>query len=85
MEFHVKIVNNKIAEFKNYFQQVRKLKFEQRPDYDYFSTQFRDLFYRKKYEASAIFEWTLKHVNSFIVIAFYRKKIQFIRGLTLRK
>jgi hypothetical protein len=49
-----------------YFRLARKLKFEQRPDYDSFSNLFKDLFYKKKYEAAAIFDWTLKYVSYLI-------------------
>jgi hypothetical protein len=54
-----------IAEFKAFFRYVRKLKFEQKPDYEMLSESFKDLFYKKKYEEAAIFDWTLKFVYLF--------------------
>ena len=51
------------AEFLKYFQHIRGLKFEQKPDYKYLRQIFNDLFYSVECNSEAIFDWTLKYVN----------------------
>ncbi len=35
------------AEFRSYFEHVKSLRFDDRPDYDYLKRLFRELFFRK--------------------------------------
>jgi len=52
-------------EFVKYFQHVRGLKFEQKPDYSYLRRLLKELFYKKESEGETLFDWTIK----------YRKKV----------
>jgi len=45
------------AEFRSYFEHVRSLRFDDRPDYDYLKRLFRELFFRKGYSYDNIFDW----------------------------
>ena len=45
------------AEFRSYFEHVRSLRFEDRPDYDYLKRLFRELFFRKGFSYDNIFDW----------------------------
>ena len=45
------------GEFRNYFDHVRSLRFDDRPDYDYLKRLFRELFFRKGYCYDNIFDW----------------------------
>ena len=47
-------------EFRMYFEYVRSLRFEDRPDYDYMKRMLRELFYRKGYEQDMLFDWDLQ-------------------------
>ncbi len=46
-----------IVEFKNYFECVRSLRFDDRPDYNYLRSQFRELFFRKGFSYDNEFDW----------------------------
>lgn len=45
------------AEFRSYFEHVRSLRFDDRPDYDYVKRLFRELFFRKGFSYDNIFDW----------------------------
>jgi len=45
------------AEFRSYFEHIRSLRFDDRPDYDYLKRLFRELFFRKGYSYDNIFDW----------------------------
>ncbi len=45
------------AEFRSYFEHVKSLRFEDRPDYDYVKRLFRELFFRKGYQFDNLFDW----------------------------
>jgi casein kinase 1/casein kinase I family protein HRR25 len=47
-------------EFRMYFEYVRSLRFEDRPDYDYMKRMFRELFYRKGYEQDMLYDWNVQ-------------------------
>ena len=44
-------------EFRSYFDHVRALRFDDRPDYDYLKRLFRELFFRKGYSYDNAFDW----------------------------
>ncbi|KAH9326410.1 hypothetical protein KI387_006588, partial [Taxus chinensis] len=46
-------------EFAKYFNHVRKLVFDDRPDYGFLKRMFRDLFVREGFEFDYIFDWTI--------------------------
>eukprot|EP00602_Paraphysomonas_sp_CaronLab_P000516 CAMPEP_0185019640 /NCGR_PEP_ID=MMETSP1103-20130426/2255_1 /TAXON_ID=36769 /ORGANISM="Paraphysomonas bandaiensis, Strain Caron Lab Isolate" /LENGTH=383 /DNA_ID=CAMNT_0027550067 /DNA_START=183 /DNA_END=1334 /DNA_ORIENTATION=- len=47
------------AEFRSYFEHVRSLRFEERPDYDYLKRMFRELFFRKGFRYDNIYDWDI--------------------------
>ena len=47
------------AEFHSYFEHVRSLSFEDRPDYDYLKRLFRELFFRRGYAYDNVFDWNM--------------------------
>eukprot|EP00597_Dinobryon_sp_UTEXLB2267_P001252 CAMPEP_0170080388 /NCGR_PEP_ID=MMETSP0019_2-20121128/16551_1 /TAXON_ID=98059 /ORGANISM="Dinobryon sp., Strain UTEXLB2267" /LENGTH=362 /DNA_ID=CAMNT_0010294359 /DNA_START=138 /DNA_END=1226 /DNA_ORIENTATION=- len=47
------------AEFRLYFEHVRSLRFDDRPDYDYLKRLFRELFFRKGFTYDNLFDWEL--------------------------
>jgi hypothetical protein len=49
----------RLAEFRSYFEHVRSLRFEDRPDYDYLKRLFRELFFRKGFSYDNMFDWEL--------------------------
>jgi serine/threonine protein kinase len=49
------------AEFRSYFEHVRSLRFDDRPDYDYMKRLFRELFFRKGYSYDYTFDWEVIH------------------------
>ncbi|KAF2228942.1 kinase-like protein [Viridothelium virens] len=52
-------------EFKRYFDHVRSLKFEERPNYSYLRRLFQSLFRRQAFEYDHVFDWTvLKYLES---------------------
>lgn len=48
-----------VAEFRAYFEHVKSLGFEDRPDYDYLKRLFRELFFRKGFTYDNVFDWDL--------------------------
>ncbi len=48
-----------VAEFRSYFEHIRSLRFEDRPDYDYLKRLFRELFFRKGFSYDNMFDWEL--------------------------
>lgn len=46
-------------EFRTFFEHVRALGFDDRPDYDYLKRLFRDLFFRRGCTYDGIFDWDL--------------------------
>lgn len=52
------------AEFKAYFEHVKALRFEDRPDYDYLKRLFRELFFRKGFSFDNMFDWELLLLKS---------------------
>jgi casein kinase 1/casein kinase I family protein HRR25 len=47
------------AEFRSYFEHVRSLRFDDRPDYDYLKRLFRELFFRKGFSYDNMFDWEI--------------------------
>eukprot|EP00603_Paraphysomonas_imperforata_P005885 CAMPEP_0114430020 /NCGR_PEP_ID=MMETSP0103-20121206/9810_1 /TAXON_ID=37642 ORGANISM="Paraphysomonas imperforata, Strain PA2" /NCGR_SAMPLE_ID=MMETSP0103 /ASSEMBLY_ACC=CAM_ASM_000201 /LENGTH=388 /DNA_ID=CAMNT_0001599423 /DNA_START=251 /DNA_END=1418 /DNA_ORIENTATION=+ len=47
------------AEFRSYFDHVRSLHFDDRPDYDYLKRMFRELFFRKGFRYDNFYDWDL--------------------------
>jgi len=47
------------SEFRSYFEHVRSLRFDDRPDYDYLKRLFRELFFRKGFSYDNMFDWEL--------------------------
>lgn len=47
------------AEFRAYFEHVRALRFDDRPDYDYLKRLLRELFFRKGFSYDNMFDWEL--------------------------
>lgn len=47
------------AEFRSYFEHVKGLRFDDRPDYDYLKRLFRELFFRKGFSYDNLFDWEL--------------------------
>lgn len=45
------------AEFRSYFEHVRTLRFDDRPDYDYLKRLFRELFFRKGFTYDNVYDW----------------------------
>ena len=48
-----------VAEFRSYFDHVRSLRFDEKPDYDYLRRIFRELYHRKGFRADNIYDWDL--------------------------
>jgi len=48
-----------LAEFRSYFEHVKGLRFDDRPDYDYLKRLFRELFFRKGFSYDNLFDWEL--------------------------
>lgn len=46
-----------------FFQHVRQLKFEEKPNYQYLKRILKDLFIRKEGDNEPIFDWTLKYIK----------------------
>jgi casein kinase 1/casein kinase I family protein HRR25 len=47
------------AEFRSYFEHVRSLRFDDRPDYDYLKRLFRELFFRKGFSYDNMYDWEI--------------------------
>jgi hypothetical protein len=52
------------SEFRTYFEHVRTLRFEDRPDYDYLKRLFRELFFRKGFSYDNMFDWEILALQS---------------------
>ena len=48
-----------IVEFRHYFEHVKSLGFEDRPDYDYLKRLFRELFFRQGFAYDNLYDWDL--------------------------
>jgi hypothetical protein len=62
MECQVRIQGLSITisvEFLNYMKYVRKLKFEEKPDYHYLRRSFKELFLREGHEFDYVYDWIL--------------------------
>ena len=46
-----------------YFEHVKSLGFDDRPDYDYLKRLFRELFFRKGFTYDSIFDWDVVSQN----------------------
>lgn len=53
-----------VAEFKAYFDHVKNLKFEDRPDYDYLKRLFRELFFRKGFSYDSMYDWEIASLKN---------------------
>lgn len=53
-----------VAEFVTYFNYVRSLRFDERPDYSYLRKLFRDLFIREGFVYDYVYDWTTRSVRS---------------------
>ena len=51
------------AEFRSYFEHIRSLGFDDRPDYDYLKRLFRELFFRKGFTYDNMYDWELLQMN----------------------
>jgi len=47
------------SEFRAYFEHVRALRFDDRPDYDFLKRLFRELFFRKGFSYDNMFDWEI--------------------------
>ena len=47
-----------------YFEHVKSLRFDDRPDYDYLKRLFRELFFRKGFNYDNLFDWELLAASS---------------------
>lgn len=47
-------------EFRLYFEHVKGLKFEERPDYDYLKRLFKDLFVRSGFQNDNLYDWEIE-------------------------
>jgi hypothetical protein len=47
------------VEFALYFDHIRSLGFEDRPDYAYLKQLFRDLFFHEGFEYDSVYDWDL--------------------------
>ena len=51
------------VEFAKYFQIVKKLKFDEKPDYQYLKCLIKDVFYKSSFNKDAIFDWNAMFSN----------------------
>jgi serine/threonine protein kinase len=54
-------------EFQSYFEHVRSLRFDDRPDYDHLKRLFRELFFRKGYSYDNVYDWAAREDTGPIV------------------
>mmetsp|Transcript_21463 Transcript_21463/g.36332 ORF Transcript_21463/g.36332 Transcript_21463/m.36332 type:complete len:428 (-) Transcript_21463:192-1475(-) len=47
------------SEFRAYFEHVKGLRFDDRPDYDYLKRLFRELFFRKGFSYDNMYDWEM--------------------------
>jgi hypothetical protein len=55
-----------VAEFRSYFDHVRSLHFDDRPDYDYLKRMFRELFFRKGFRYDNCYDWDLSEQDRLV-------------------
>lgn len=53
------LCKNHPPEFASYLRYCRSLRFDDRPDYAYLRTLFRDLYLREGYEDDSVYDWSL--------------------------
>lgn len=53
-----------LVEIRLYFEHVKSLGFEDRPDYDYLKRLFRELFFRKGFTYDNVFDWDVISQNA---------------------
>lgn len=53
-----------IEEFRSYFEHVKSLRFDDRPDYDYLKRLFRELFFRKGFTYDNLYDWEILNAMS---------------------
>ena len=51
------------VEFTNFLNYSRSLRFDDKPDYNFIKRQFRDLFFREKFDADGIFDWSILNIQ----------------------
>ncbi|GAB2269220.1 Casein kinase 1-like protein 1 [Dionaea muscipula] len=57
------------TEFASYFHYCRSLRFDDKPDYAYLKSLFRDLFIREGFQFDYVFDWTiLKYQQSQVIV-----------------
>jgi hypothetical protein len=61
--YHSLVCSYLAAEFSNYLNYCRSLRFDDKPDYGYLRRLFRDLFYREGFETDFVFDWTILNVQ----------------------
>jgi hypothetical protein len=61
--YHCAVCSSLAAEFSNYLNYCRSLRFDDKPDYGYLRRLFRDLFYREGFETDFVFDWTILNVQ----------------------
>jgi casein kinase 1/casein kinase I family protein HRR25 len=57
------LCKNLPMELRLYFEHVKSLGFDDRPDYDYLKRLFRELFFRKGFTYDSIFDWDVVSQN----------------------
>jgi casein kinase 1/casein kinase I family protein HRR25 len=55
---------NTLEEFRSYFEHVKSLRFDDRPDYDYLKRLFRELFFRKGFTYDNLYDWEILNAMS---------------------
>lgn len=58
------LCKNHPPEFASYLRYCRSLRFDDRPDYAYLRTLFRDLYLREGFEDDSVFDWSLMKSDS---------------------
>lgn len=52
------LFNDLPGEFKRYFEHIRSLQYDKKPDYAYLRRLFSNLFHRNGFEYDSVFDWT---------------------------
>ena len=74
-----------VAEFRAYFDHVKSLGFEDRPDYDFLKRLFRELFFRKGFAYDNVFDWDLIGTHNPQTASSSSKKIESNPDLKLHE
>lgn len=53
-----------VEEFRSFFEHVKSLRFDDRPDYDYLKRLFRELFFRKGFTYDNLYDWEILNAMS---------------------